>query len=66
MTDEQRKMVDELAGCTFIPGSYHKRFVRDMITRLDKDLTEKQAAFLVKLRVKYRRQITNTCNASQR
>lgn len=65
MTDEQRKMVDELAGCTFIPGSYQKRFVRDMISRLDKDLTEKQAAFLAKLRVKYRRQIDKTCNANR-
>lgn len=57
MTAEQIKMVDELQSCTFLPGSYTKRFVKNMAMMKDKELTVNQAAFLVKTRKAYRKQI---------
>lgn len=58
MTPDERKKVEALAMCTFLPGSYPKRFVRDMST-LPEDyiLTFKQEAYLLKLYWQYRRQI---------
>lgn len=59
MDDTQRQKVRELARCTFLPGSYQKRFVRDLEARVNEDtpLTEKQAAYLDKLHHMYRNQI---------
>lgn len=57
MTDQQRKWIEELARCSFYPGSYDKRFVRDMESQpADAVLTEKQAAFLHRLAWRYRKQ----------
>lgn len=58
MEQYQRDMINELRACTFLPGSYQKRFVRDMSTKPDDyELSEKQAAFLEKLHYMYREQI---------
>lgn len=59
MTSEQRAKVKDLIRCTFLPGSYQKRFVQDLHARLEDDtpLSEKQAAYLDKLHHMYRRQI---------
>lgn len=55
MTDQQQKWVQQLARCSFLPGSYEKRFVRDLEGYApDKELTEKQAAFLEKIAYRYR------------
>lgn len=58
MTPEQRSKLDDLAGCTMLPGSWDKRFVRDMRGRPDDfEPTEKQATMIDKLHHRYRRQI---------
>lgn len=57
MTEQQQRWVAELSHCSFYPGSYDKRFVRDLASYPpDKALTEKQAAFLHKLAWRYREQ----------
>lgn len=58
MTDDEKRMVDELSKCVFLPGSYEKRFVRELAYRgIKYELTAKQCAFLAKLHHSYRRQI---------
>jgi hypothetical protein len=59
MTPEQRAKVDDLIRCTFLPGSYQKRFVHDLYARRNDEnaLTENQAQYLDKLHHMYRRQI---------
>ncbi len=58
MDKYQREMINELSACTFLPGSYQKRFVRDLSTKPDDyELSEKQTAFLEKLHYMYRKQI---------
>lgn len=60
VTDEQRQKVKLLCGCTFLPASYVKRFVRDMnslINNPEATLSAKQAAFLDSTYWKYRKQI---------
>ncbi len=48
-----------LAKCTFLPGSWDKRFARDMAAaaKISADLTTKQAAHVLRLGHKYRRQL---------
>lgn len=58
MTTEQNLKIQALCHCTFLPGSYQKRFVRAMGSKTPADdLTEKQAAYLDKLYWMYREQI---------
>lgn len=61
MTDEQRRLILRLSKCTFLPGSYEKRFVRSMAalanSKGETELSEKQAAFLAKVGHRYRRQL---------
>lgn len=62
MTENQRKMIKALNKCIFLPGSFDKRFARDMYSIMtndnaDKPLTEKQGGYLAKLFHKYRKQI---------
>lgn len=49
----ERSMLAALASCTFLPGSFDKRFVRDIsgVTAL----TEKQRALFYKTFFRYRR-----------
>lgn len=52
------KCIQALSKCTFIPGSFEKRFVRDMETLGEYDmLSKKQTAFLERLAWRYRQQI---------
>ena len=59
MDDERLKKIKYLANCSFLPGSYAKRFVRDMSTRpVDYTPTIRQALFIDKLYYQYRKQIS--------
>jgi hypothetical protein len=51
-----------LNRCTFLPGSFAKRFVRDLSGKEDKqgyELSEKQKRYLWKLVYQYRKQHTD-------
>lgn len=57
MTAQQQKWIAQLSRCTFLPGSFDKRFVRDMADLGIYDvLTEKQALCLHRLAYHYRKQ----------
>lgn len=57
MTEQQQRWIAELSRCSFYPGSWDKRFVRDMATLpADKELTERQAAALLRTAWRYRKQ----------
>jgi hypothetical protein len=56
MTPEQQRLVKALNGCTMLPGSAEKRFVRSLEGH-EAELSEKQAAWLERLRYRYRRQL---------
>ncbi|NEP61459.1 MAG: hypothetical protein F6K31_31660 [Symploca sp. SIO2G7] len=61
MTPEQIEKINKLAGCTFKPGSWDKRFVRSLKESSEqtpnKELSVKQIEWVDKLTYKYRRQI---------
>lgn len=57
LTDDQKKAIASLARCTFLPGSFEKRFARDMASQVEEGLTPKQYAFARDLIFKYRKQI---------
>ncbi|NUQ07033.1 MAG: hypothetical protein HUU31_24340 [Anaerolineae bacterium] len=61
MTPEQIAQAKALVRCTFLPGSYDKRFAKDMafyaVHQPGRELTEKQAALLEKMMHRYRRQL---------
>lgn len=65
MNCAQWSLIRRLAKCTFYPGSWPKRFVRDMAARAEAEdwyavpLTPRQAAALVKVAHHYRRQLAN-------
>lgn len=66
MTPRQKAIIRDLSRCTFLPGSFEKRFVRDMATKPDDyELSEKQAAFLDKTHHRYREQIMNHWQAGR-
>lgn len=57
MTDEQRAIVFRLQRVTMPVASYDKRFRRSLSgARPDVELTDKQAAYLLRLDHRYRRQ----------
>jgi len=65
MTPEERSAIQILRRCTFVPGSWDKRFVRDMAAKLDAELeheentvnlSERQHECLVSKIHRYRRQ----------
>lgn len=60
----ERSMLAALASCTFLPGSFEKRFVRDIsgVTAL----TEKQRALFYKTFFRYRRQMNLSDADAQR
>jgi hypothetical protein len=62
MTEYEHKYVNLLRGCQMIPGSYEKRFVRDLANRGGSPvpLTPRQRHFLGQLVYKYRRQLVVT------
>ena len=61
MTSAERQIALALAGCTFLPGSWQKRFARDMAATAthapDHPLSERQTAWLIRLAHIYRRQL---------
>jgi hypothetical protein len=56
-----KRIAKALAGCSMLPGSWDKRFARDMArlaeTEPDKELTDPQKENLIRLAHKYRRQL---------
>lgn len=58
MDEARRLKVKYLAQCSFLPGSYEKRFVRDMAKHsAEYELSIKQAHFIDLLYWNYRKQI---------
>lgn len=62
MTTNQMNMVLCLHKCTFLPGSFEKRFIKSLFNRVafdnkNKPLTQKQGNYLAELFHKYRKQI---------
>lgn len=61
MTEYQFKLIQALNKATFPVASFTKRFVRDMgYKKLEDKLTDKQAAYLLKVGYMYRRQISKS------
>lgn len=58
MTARHYEALQALKLCTFYPGSWTKRFVRDLSALpQDAELTERQAEWVEKVAYRYRRQI---------
>ncbi len=60
MTQTEKDMLLGLSQCTFRPGSWEKRFVRNLHQRSkskDPTITEKQREWLVEIAHRYRNQI---------
>jgi hypothetical protein len=61
MTNSQIDMILSLKQCTFVPGSFQKRFVQSMLShaafRPGTPLTDRQGRYLAELFHKYRKQI---------
>lgn len=54
MTTEQREITVTLYNCTMLPGSWDKRFIRNVVDR--PELTETQNEWIFRLLYKYRKQ----------
>jgi hypothetical protein len=57
MTSDEWKMACDLSRCSFLPGSFDKRFAKQLVNWKDREMTEKGREMLKKLHHKYRRQI---------
>lgn len=61
MTDQERAIARDLGGCRFVPGSWEKRFSRNMSALAwdpaAKGLTKAQRRWLLILHHRFRRQI---------
>ncbi len=64
MTKDEIIIALNLDQCTFLPGSFEKRFARDLCiqakTNPEKELSEKQREYLFLMLKRYRRQIPAT------
>jgi hypothetical protein len=61
MNDRLRRIALALGGCSFLPGSAHKRFAREMAEAARSEqavVTPRQAARLLRLAHRYRRQLS--------
>lgn len=61
MSEKQWTMTMALCRCSMLPGSFQKRFCRDLANNYqshDRSLSEKQALYLEKLYYSYRKQIS--------
>lgn len=56
-THRDVEVLQALARCTFLPGSAHKRFVRDVAASDPTKLTWRQWAYVRRLAWRYRRQM---------
>ena len=63
-TERELAVIVALARCSFLPGSRHKRFARNMASAAEHareiGITEKQARYLTILAWRYRRQMPST------
>lgn len=58
MTTEQHQLIARLAKCSFLPGSFEKRFIRDLSQKTpDYELGSKQAVYLEAMAHRYRKQL---------
>lgn len=57
MTATEWKIANSLINCTFLPGSYDKKFVQQLGNWKDRDMTLKGRLKMIELLHKYRRQI---------
>ena len=58
MTPDEIRIIEALAGCSFLPGSSPKRFVRQLFGRdRAKPLTERQQIYLWAIAWSWRRQL---------
>jgi hypothetical protein len=58
MRTEEIRIIEALAGCSFVPGSSPKRFVRQLSSRdRAKALTDRQRAYLWAIAWSWRRQL---------
>jgi hypothetical protein len=60
MTPDEIRIVEALAGCSFVPGSSPKRFVRQLAGRdRAKPLSDRQRAYLWAIAWSWRRQLSS-------
>ncbi len=59
MTQAEIDIAIALQLVTYLPGSFDKRFARNLKNWKNRDMTEKGRAYMMKLLDKYRRQIPN-------
>lgn len=59
MTVTERHIASALSQVTFLPGSFDKRFVKQLPNWLEREMTEKGRDKMIALFHKYRRQIPN-------
>lgn len=59
MTLTERHIAEALSNVTFLPGSFDKRFVKQLPNWLEREMTEKGRARMIAIFHKYRRQIPN-------
>lgn len=60
MSEEDYRNLKRLSRCTFLPGSYEKRFVRNMLSVSQETvLTSKQKDYLNHLVHRYRKQLSH-------
>jgi hypothetical protein len=59
MTEPEKSIAWALRNCSFLPGSFDKRFVNQLDKWIDRDMTVKGRAKMMELLQKYRRQIPN-------
>lgn len=57
MTNKEKMLAEALQQCSFLPGSFEKRFVRGLPDRQDKPMTKEGRRLLLELFYKYRKQI---------
>ena len=58
ITPEHREKLERLSRCSFLPGSWDKRFVRDVLG--SEAITARQAETIDRLYHRYRRQTQRT------
>lgn len=57
MTQGEKYAAEALSNCSFLPGSFDKKFVRQITNWHDRDMTDNGRETLKRLLMKYRRQI---------
>jgi hypothetical protein len=63
ITDRHREMLNKLAGATMLPGSFDKRFVRNLQGATG--LSKKQAELVETMAHRYRRQVGTSWPSAQ-